>query len=338
MRLFACACGARVFFENSQCLACGHDLGFVPEVLDMATFDAGAPESTNRGQRRKCENYAHEGVCNWLLPAESQDPLCQACELNRVIPNLAEPENRSLWVEVEKAKRRLVYGLACLKLPIVPKSRDAEHGLAFDIKAEMGDERVLTGHSDGLITLALREADPAEREQIRLQLRERYRTVLGHFRHEVGHYYWDRLVRDGGALSAFRDLFGDESVDYAAALKRHYASSQQLQPDFISSYAAAHPWEDFAETFAHYLHMVDTLETAGQFGFTSPALQGFPGASDDLAALLAEWTKLSVALNSLNRSMGAPDAYPFAISPRVAEKLGFIHRLVGKHSQPAVAQ
>jgi hypothetical protein len=202
----------------------------------------------------------------------------------------------------------------------------------------MGDERVLTGHSDGLITLALREADPAEREQIRLQLRERYRTVLGHFRHEVGHYYWDRLVRDGGALSAFRDLFGDESVDYAAALKRHYASSQQLQPDFISSYAAAHPWEDFAETFAHYLHMVDTLETAGQFGFTSPALQGFPGASDDLAALLAEWTKLSVALNSLNRSMGAPDAYPFAISPRVAEKLGFIHRLVGKHSQPAVAQ
>lgn len=330
MRLFACACGAQVFFENSQCLACGSELGFVPEALDMATFGPGPDGSTNHGLRRKCANYAHEGVCNWLVPAESEDSLCQACELNRVIPNLSEPENRALWVEVEKAKRRLVYGLKCLGLPVIPKTRDEEHGLAFDIKAEVGDERVLTGHSDGLITLALREADPAEREQIRLQLRERYRTVLGHFRHEIGHYYWDRLVRDGGTLPEFRQLFGDESVDYAAALKRHYSSSQQLKPDFISSYAAAHPWEDFAETFAHYLHMVDTLETAGQFGFTSPTLQPFPGATEDLTALLGEWMKLSVALNSLNRSMGAPDAYPFAISPQVADKLAFVHRLVGR--------
>lgn len=303
----------------------------------MATFDAGPPGTTNHGLRKKCENYAHEGVCNWLLPAESEQSLCEACELNRVIPNLSEPDNRQLWVDVEKAKRRLVYGLKCLQLPIVPKSQDAEHGLAFDIKAEVGDERVLTGHSDGLITLALREADPAEREQIRLQLKERYRTVLGHFRHEIGHYYWDRLVRDGGELDEFRALFGDESIDYAAALKRHYAASRQLEPQFISTYAAAHPWEDFAETFAHYLHMVDTLETAGQFGFINGTLGAFPGATEDVPSLLAEWTKLSVALNSLNRSMGAPDAYPFAISPEVAEKLAFVHRLIRKRPVSAAA-
>jgi hypothetical protein len=335
MRLFACECGSRIFFENSLCLACNRELGFVPEALEMAAFPAGIAISTRHGEYRKCQNYAHEGVCNWLVPAASPGPLCQACELNRVIPDLSEPTNRSLWLEVEKAKRRLVYGLNCLHLPVVPKSRDAEAGLAFDIKGEAGDQRVLTGHSDGLITLALREADPAEREATRQQLQERYRTLLGHFRHEIGHYYWDRLVRDSPELAEFRSLFGDESQDYAAALKRHYAAAPQLHDDFISSYAAAHPWEDFAETFAHYLHMTDTLETAGEFGFSNQ--QGYPGSSAELDGLLTEWMKLSVALNSLNRSMGAPDAYPFAISPRVAQKLGFVHRLLGKVAVPVAA-
>lgn len=335
MRLFACECGSRIFFENSSCLACKRELGFIPAALEMAAFPAGAAISTKHGEYRKCQNYAHQGVCNWLVPAESASPLCQACELNRVIPNLSDPHNRALWGDVEKAKRRLIYSLYCLRLPVVPKSVDAENGLAFDIKAEVGDERVLTGHSDGLITLALREAEAAEREAIREQLKERYRTLLGHFRHEVGHYYWDRLLKDGPDLPEFRRLFGDETADYSAALKRHYATTQPPNEDFISSYAAAHPWEDFAETFAHYLHMTDTLETAGQFGFTNQARAGYPSYQEDLATLLEEWMKLSVALNSLNRSMGAPDAYPFAISPRVAEKLGFIHRLLGQRLQAA---
>lgn len=320
-----------------MCLACGKELGFIPDALEMAAFPAGAAIATKHGEYRKCANYAHEGVCNWLVPTHSESPLCQACELNRVIPNLSEPENRALWSEVEKAKRRLVYGLNCMQLPVVPKSRDPEAGLVFDIKGEAGDERVLTGHSDGLITLALREADAAERELIRQQLKERYRTLLGHFRHEIGHYYWDRLVRGSAELDEFRSLFGDESTDYTSALKRHYSTAKQVHEDFISAYAAAHPWEDFAETFAHYLHMTDTLETAGQFGFTSQALQGPPAPSIDLQTLLDEWMKLSVALNSLNRSMGAPDAYPFAISPRVAEKLGFIHRLIAKQALPVAA-
>jgi hypothetical protein len=210
----------------------------------------------------------------------------------------------------------------------VPKSEDPERGLAFDIKASVGDERVLTGHSDGLITLNLSEADAAEREKMRLSLKERYRTLLGHFRHEVGHYFWDRLVADRDGYEAFRELFGDERVDYTDALKRHYSTvpDPNYAAQFITPYAASHPWEDFAETFAHYLHLVDTLETAGAYGFANAPDAG--GSKQDFEALMAEWYTLTVALNALNRSMGLPDAYPFAISPTVKQKLGFVHELI----------
>jgi hypothetical protein len=295
----------------------------------MASFKTGdeAEVQTAHGPYRKCANYVHQGVCNWMVPAESEEDLCQACRLNNVIPNLSEPENRERWQEVELAKRHLVYSLDSLKLPVITKAEDPEKGLSFDIKAETESERVLTGHADGLITLNLREADPAQREKIRLTLKERYRTLLGHFRHEVGHYYWDRLVADEGRRDEFRALMGDERADYAEALKKHY--SKEPDPDyaeyFISNYAASHPWEDFAETFAHYLHMVDTLETAEQYGFAST-----PDAKveDAFEALMAEWYRLTVALNSLNRSMGQPDAYPFAISPAVKAKLAFVHGLI----------
>lgn len=326
MRVFTCDCGASVFFDNSQCLSCKRELGFAPDQLAVLTLGQvrdGAFE-TPRGSYRKCANYVDQGVCNWLLPADAAAELCQACELNHVIPNLSEPENGALWQEVEKAKRRLIYSLNQLGLPLLSKDQDAERGLSFDIKASVGNERVLTGHADGLITLNLKEADAAEREKMRLALKERYRTLLGHFRHEVGHYYWDRLVRDGDRIQAFRDLFGDETDDYGAALRRHYAAPPNpgYAESFISNYAASHPWEDFAETFAHYLHVVDTLETAQQFGFAAPA------APHDFETLMSEWYQLSVALNSLNRSMGLPDAYPFAISATVKQKLGFVHELI----------
>jgi hypothetical protein len=330
MRAFRCSCGAPIFFDNSQCLSCGKGLGFVPAVLDMVAFAATAEPSieTPQGPQRKCANYAHEGVCNWMVPADSADELCQACRLNNVIPNLTEPENRLLWQEVEQAKRRLVYSLDCLRLPVIAKSDDAARGLSFDIKANSGEQRVLTGHADGLITLNLSEADAAEREKMRLAMKERYRTLLGHFRHEVGHYYWDRLVADREKNEDFRSLFGDERADYTEALKRHYSAAPDpsYADKFISRYAAAHPWEDFAETFAHYLHMIDTLETAEQYGFASAKVADdtFP----EFEALMTEWYQLTVALNALNRSMGLPDAYPFAISPPVKQKLLFVHDLI----------
>jgi hypothetical protein len=327
MRVFTCSCGSTIFFHNSECLSCGSHLGFLPDQLSMASFPSTDVETieTPHGLYRRCENYVTEGVCNWMVPAASPEALCQACRLNHVIPNLSDPENRRLWQEVEQAKRRLIYSLLTLQLPILAKTDDPERGLSFDIKQSSGAERVLTGHADGLITLNLDEADAAQREKMRVSLKERYRTLLGHFRHEIGHYYWDRLVADCGRHEEFRSTFGDERADYAAALKAHYSSPPDpaYADQFISHYAASHPWEDFAESFAHYLHMVDTLETAEQYGFAAPVVQEL-----ELDALMDQWYKLTIALNALNRSMGLPDAYPFAIAPAVKEKLGFVHQLI----------
>jgi hypothetical protein len=325
MLTFRCECGSPVFFQNTVCLSCSRELGFLPQALTMTSFHGchAAVIETAHGTYRKCANYAHEGVCNWMVPVSDTDDLCQACRLNNVIPDLSEPENRKLWSEVEQAKRRLVYSLDALGLPVISKTDDPARGLSFDIKASVGDERVLTGHADGLITVNLDEADATEREKMRVAMKERYRTLLGHFRHEIGHYFWDRLVADAGKHDEFRALFGDERADYGEALKLHYAkpADENYADSFISHYAASHPWEDFAETFAHYLHMIDTLETAEQYGFTSRR-------AADFEALMSEWYGLTVALNALNRSMGLPDAYPFAVSALVKEKLRFVHELI----------
>lgn len=334
MRTFRCTCGAAVFFDNSHCLTCHRELGFLPEVPMLVALEpADGGFMTPHGLRSKCANYVNEGVCNWMVPVHAKGAdLCQACELNHVIPDLSKPENRELWAEVEKAKRRLVYGLNRLALPLISKRRDPDRGLAFDIKSDDGAVRVLTGHDDGLITLNLAEADAPIREKMRVAMKERYRTLLGHFRHEVGHYYWDRLVRDTPALDGFRRLFGDEQADYGEALKRHYNSPPNADPAFITHYASSHPWEDFAETFAHYLHIDDTLETARAYGFvaTTPALvnPGSEPGDGDYETTLRDWGALAVALNALNRSMGLTDPYPFGLSTPVHEKLHFVHDLV----------
>ena len=333
MRSFQCECGARVFFENFRCLACARELGFALDVAAIVTLaePVDGIYTTPAGTFRKCRNYADEGVCNWIKAADQPGDLCEACRLNNVIPDLSVPENRELWANVELAKRRLVYTLAQLHLPLLSKEDDPERGLAFDIKSDTGKTRVLTGHAEGLITLNLAEADVPTREKARIAMNERYRTLLGHFRHESGHYFWERLIRDREQFGEFRALFGDETRDYAESLKAHYASDSTSTPNdaFISAYASSHPWEDWAETFAHYLHMIDTLDTAQDFGFTgrlSPRAS-LPGVKNfDL--LMEEWTELTVALNALNRSMGVPDAYPFAISPTVKQKLAFVHELV----------
>ncbi|HEY3499021.1 MAG TPA: putative zinc-binding metallopeptidase [Polyangiaceae bacterium] len=340
MRTFRCTCGARVFFENSRCLACQRELGFLRERLELCALEPAGGElfEAAGGRYRKCSNYVEQGVCNWLVLAERGTDLCAACSLNRVIPDLSQPESRVLWGEVERAKRALLYGLGRIGLPVISKQEDPARGLAFDIKADTAGEHVLTGHSEGLVTLNLREADPAIREKVRVDMNERYRTLLGHFRHEVGHYFFDRLVGAGPHLDEFRELFGDERADYAAALARHYQDppAPGFHDAFISSYARAHPAEDWAETFAHYLHLLDTLETGQHFGFAQgiPARMSLPGISD-LDVVLAEWTELTIALNALNRSMGMPDAYPFAISPAVRRKLEFVHRVVRECREPA---
>jgi hypothetical protein len=247
------------------------------------------------------------------------------------------------WRKMEVAKHRLIYALMRLGLPLPSRWEEPQHGLVFDFLADPSPHgpHVLTGHDNGLITLALTEADDAERERRRTQMHEPYRTLLGHFRHEVGHYYWDRLVRDQGRLAECRAVFGDDEADYDAALKRHYASGPPpgWQASYVSAYATTHAWEDFAETWSHYLHIIDCLETAQAYGLEvhpaltpEPALHAAatldPYSPGDFAPLIETWLPLTYAMNSMNRSMGLGDLYPFVLGAPVIEKLSFIHGLV----------
>jgi len=230
-------------------------------------------------------------------------------------------------------------------LPMISRKVDPKAGLAFDFLADpqgFGDKQqsVLTGHAEGLITINIKEADDAQRAKMRQQMGEYYRTILGHFRHEVGHYYWQILIADSHHLAEYRRLFGDERKDYGEALRKHY--QQGAHPDwrkqFISSYASTHSWEDWAETWAHYLHIVDTVATAFAFGLQiEPRVSEEENLSADIDRdpylikkfdrILELWLPLTIAMNSINRSMGQPDMYPFVISDPVVEKLQFIHEV-----------
>ncbi len=334
MRLFACQeCRNLLHFENVSCESCGQALGFLPARGMMSTFTAEGVSLLDQKPWRACGNARH-GVCNWMLPAEETEELCPACRHNSVIPDLSMAGNLPLWQKLEVAKRRLIYTLDRLSLPHDPEE------LRFAFLADTAEGKAMTGHDNGLITIALAEAEDAERERRRAALNEPYRTLLGHLRHEVGHYYFLVLVERAGRVEEFRALFGDESADYAAALQAHYASppSDDWRGGFISSYAAAHPHEDWAECFAHYLHMMDSLEMAASFGMrVRPRLdrRGVLEAEVDfnpykasMEEVLSAWTPLTVAMNAMNRCMGTPDLYPFVLSAPVAEKLGFIHRII----------
>jgi hypothetical protein len=358
MRLFTCSkCQQTVFFENVRCTSCGSTLAYLPDcriVSSIEPVEAEAGEEaasahlfvalapTAKGVRyRLCANSIEFDVCNWAVPETDENPYCEACRLNEVIPNLStSDEALGSWRRLEIAKRRLFYTLYELGLPIESRTERPGTGLVFQFKEDMAGVKVFTGHSDGVVTINIAEADDPFREKLRKDFGEGYRTVLGHFRHEIGHYYWDRLIKDTNWILACRAIFGDERLDYDEALKRHYEKGPPRDwPDrFVSAYATMHAWEDWAETWAHYLHMVDTLGTAGSYGL---ALRPRPvlGAErktlatraidfDDFDDLMRSWVPITVALNSLNRSMGLNDPYPFVLTPTVVEKLRFVHDVV----------
>ena len=303
---------------------------------------------------KRCLNLSTPAACNWLIGAEDPHGMCRACRLNRTIPDLADanqPDNGYLWGRVELAKRRLVSSLITLGLPVASRmSEDPERGLVFDfLRSPINGPHVMTGHDTGLITLNVDEADDAKREAVRKALREPYRTLLGHFRHEVGHYYWDRLVAGTPWLDGFHQLFGDESMNYLGALRRNYEEGPPADwpLHFVSAYASTHPWEDWAECWAHYLHMRDTVDTALSFGlsvelldleftpFTIDAVyQPEHAGAEQFLAFLNHWTRLTTLLNEMSRSMGQPDFYPFVLPRDVVAKLHFIHLLVTSGSQP----
>ena len=360
MKLFKCQyCGQLLYFENNKCEKCGRRLGYIPSAETLSALE---PEGDNTWRARAvrgklyrfCANAAF-GVCNWMIEASASELYCAACRHNRTVPDTSIESNVVAWRKIEAAKHNLFYTLMKLRLPLDGRADQDEakrERLLFDFLASPalpGAQTVMTGHQNGVITVALEEADDAERESRRVSMHEPYRTLLGHFRHEVGHYYWDVLVRDGGQLEAWRAVFGDERLDYAAALQKHYdeGAPANWQDNFVSAYATTHPWEGFAETWAHYLHIVDALEMARAFGiYVNPPLAKAgeleaevdfaPYRAPDVTTLVDTWLPLSNALNALNRTMGQPDAYPFILSPAVIKKLGAIHDLIhdGKISAP----
>jgi len=352
MKLFKCQhCGQLLYFENDHCEKCSHRLGFIPEIMNLSALEQeGDPQrgiwralAVDKKLYRFCAN-AEFAVCNWVVESDSPDAYCAACRHNRTVPDASIAENLAAWRKIELAKHMLFYTLMKLNLPLDEKDEDGRPRLRFDFLASAAQpdgSRVMTGHDNGLITLALDEADDAEREKRRTTMHEPYRTLVGHFRHEVGHYYWDVLVRDGGLLETCRNIFGDETVDYGAALQTYYANGAppNWQQSFITAYATSHPWEDFAETWAHYLHIVDTLEMARAFGmYVHPRLaergeldaQVYfdPYRVREPSSLIETWLPLSNALNSLNRTMGLQDIYPFILSPPVVGKLSAIHDFI----------
>ena len=373
MRMFHCdQCGHLVFFESVQCVHCGAELAYLPDSDTVAALQVDPAADAEKGhyQRycpphehgtglnaksdapqhyRMCANRVQHQICNFAIPAEDPHRVCSACRQTLVLPDLSVEGNTLRWRKLEAAKRQLYYTLARLGL------HPQEPGWSphYQFLADVPGSPVITGHASGLITINIAEADDDERVRRRVALHEPYRTLLGHLRHESGHFFWDKLVRDGGELESFRQLFGDERQDYQQALQSYYANPPnyaQWSPNFVSAYASAHPWEDWAESWAHYLHLVDLLETAASYNTrlcvpetaAPPAVQvedPFSQPPPSFEAMVAQWVPVTLLLNSLNRSLGQLDAYPFALSGGALHKLRYVHALVHRphplHAQGA---
>ncbi len=353
MKTDLCVCGQLLFFENVSCGNCGREVGFLPDVIGVSSLNL-APdgsfvptaERASGKNYRKCSNYTQLNACNWMIPSENPEFFCISCRLDTLIPDLGVSRNVELWALTEAAKRRLVYSCLRLQLPLANRVDEPETGLGFrllsdTVAADGSVSHVITEHDHGLITLNIQEADDGAREKIRLGMNEPYRTLLGHFRHETGHYYWDRLVDNTRFLDPYRALFGDERLSYEDAMKKYYASGapSDWQNHYVSVYSTMHPWEDWAESWAHYLHIHDTLEVAVDFGLVGKRIRIDPNSTAENSAtsptakpfdqVLEKWAELTVGLNCINRSMGLRDLYPFVLSQTVVDKLYFISEVIG---------
>lgn len=340
MKRFFCKCGQEIFIDNIFCEKCGRDLIFDPSsqemwggLLDSNVFEAHPSEASNteKPKFKPCKNRHSSIMCNWAV-CDDDEEYCIACRSTRTTPDQRFESNRKRWRSLEMAKRRLFITLLKLKLPI-ENYNEKPNGLAFDFlggkrsNSKSGQNHVLSGHLNGIITLNAMEADEGYIHTMKQQMKEHYRTLLGHFRHEIGHYYWQILIYEAGKLDVFRDLFGDERQDYQEALNVYYEKSKKRRRFksnlYITNYASSHPHEDWAETWAHYLHIVDTLETAVFYGLST-----YQPKVNDFDEWYSEWGQVAQTMNALNRSMGLADAYPFIITDVVKNKLRFIDNLI----------
>lgn len=348
MRAFVCQCGNSAFFENTQCLSCARGLGWCPTCQNMTTllpqkeegrFRCGNAECNSL--LAKCHNFAVESVCNRCCAVsegpEAPKEFCDYCRFNDTVPDLTVPGNREMWRRLEVAKRRLLYTLDLLSLPYGRTEDGVDPPLTFDFKADtttkprwwwsMGkEERVYTGHAQGRITINVREADTVEREKARVLFQEAHRTVIGHFRHEIAHYYWQMLI-ENVCEPKFKVVFGDhESPSYSDAQKRYYKEGPlaDWHTKFVSAYATMHPWEDFAETFATYLDMVSVLDTAMHM----KVAESCDPIEATLPDMVERYASLGVVLNEMNRAMGLTDLVPEVFGDAITAKLQYVHDLV----------
>lgn len=348
MRLYTCQyCALTLYFDNAFCVRCGSTLGYWAETDTLAVLEPVQRENglftswSVPGRRlRRCANSRFD-VCNWLVDADGGSAFCTACRHNRVVPDENSIPGRLGWRKLEAAKHRLFAAFHRLGLTaVIERAGVATLGFQFLEDTPAGPP-VMTGHYHGLVTVAVAEADDVERERRRAALGEPYRTLLGHFRHESAHYFWDRLVRDRGRAADCAAVFGDHTRDYQAAVQRYYlhGPDPHWSASFVSAYAAMHPWEDFAETWAHYFHMIAALDTAHAYGLRTAPLADRSGTSHiratadpllaaDIGALITVWLPLTTLMNSLNAAVGQDDAYPFVLATPVVAKLGYIHHLI----------
>lgn len=342
-----CSCGAPLFRENTACVTCGAPVGHVPDAALLTSFEilqdgrwrAEHAELTSRFFK-PCSGRELAHQCNWMIDAQDPATQCLSCSLTRTIPDLTVPGATDRWANAEHAKRQVIIQLLRLEVPVRSQLTDAD-GVCFDfLEPQAGPTSVMTGHEDGVITLNLNEASYAQRAATQELLGERYRTLAGHIRHELAHYYWDLLAKDPAWTEQCREVFGDERADYGMALQRHHQNG--APPDwslqFISAYASSHPWEDWAECFAHYLHMEEGLETASQLGIDlrKLRLRAVPfdrtvlgknisrRSAEKFLDRIDRWVLLGLATNELNAALGHDPAYPFVLNAAVVNKLHFI--------------
>lgn len=326
-----CQCGQLIFFENAQCLRCQSPVGICPACWNLTSLRTKASvtegvficERNGCGtELRLCQNNQLHGFCNCLVDAsELTESFCVFCRLNEMIPDLSIPGNLEKWSKLETAKRRTLFGAHHAGFPFGPNQGALHPILKFSFKSD-AVEPVTTGHFQGSITINLSEADEVERERQRVNLGEPQRTLIGHFRHELGHYYWSLLVENTCVLN-FRNIFGDErNPDYATAQQIYYSNgpAYNWSLNYISAYASMHPWEDFAETFNAYLDMRAVLATSSFFGLSRVKRMS-------VKRMVAEYARIGVIANEMCRDMGLIDLVPTIVNSPVIQKMEFIHDL-----------
>lgn len=350
MCLYQCEIsGLPLYFDNHFSVGANNaSVGFVADTLTLHTLtdlgDGSFTIPSFPGRRfRLCSNAPLDGS-NWLVDAHDTNSLAVPARYNRIIPDTTSTQGLERFHKIGAAQRHLFYSILRLGIPCPDRNADPAGGLVFDFLEDSIDTvgnlvPAMTGHEKGLISLRAAEADDVVRETVRVSMGEPYRTLLGHFRHEIGHFFFDQLVLGSNMIDEARVLFGDERQDYEAALKKNYEDGPPVdwQQSFISTYASCHPAEDFAECWAHYFHIVDTLESTRAFGLSIAPFKHNdldvevtfdPYRADSAQQLVDSWVPISLALNTFQRSMGQGDIYPFVMPPEVVNKLDFINRLI----------